>query len=79
MSLILKYILIIIHKKEKSKKVNKKDKIGRIKIIIIYCHNNAFYGLFKDFKCIQKIKLNKNDINNMSLMFLECSALEEID
>ena len=65
----------------KEQKVYKKDKVGRIKIIIDH-QNNAFYGLFKECKCIQKIKFikfNRNDINNMSLMFLECSSLEEID
>ena len=39
----------------KEKKVYKKDKVGRIKIIIDH-QNNAFYGLFKDCKCIKKIK-----------------------
>ena len=65
----------------KEQKVYKKDKVGRIKIIIDH-QNNAFYGLFKECKCIQKInfiKFNRNDINNMSMMFLECSSLEEID
>ena len=65
----------------KEQKIYKKDKVGRIKIIIDQ-QNNAFFGLFKDCKCIQKIKFikfNRNDINNMSLMFFECSSLKEID
>ena len=65
----------------KEKKVNENDKVERIKIIIDH-QNNAFDGLFKNCKCIQKInfiKFNRNDINNMSSMFFECSSLEEID
>ena len=65
----------------KEQKIRKKDKVGRIKIIIDY-QNNAFFGLFKDCKCIKKInfiKFNRNDINNMNLMFFECSSLEEIN
>ena len=65
----------------KEQRINKKDKVGRIKIIIDH-QNNAFYGLFRECKCIKKIKFikfNRNDINNMSSMFFECSSLEEID
>ena len=65
----------------KEQRINKKDKVGRIKIIIDH-QNNAFYGLFKECKCIKKIKFikfNRNDIINMSLMFCECSSLEDVD
>ena len=64
----------------KEQRIKKKDKVGRIKIIIDH-QNNAFYGLFRECKCIKKIKFikfNRNDINNMNLMFFECSSLEEI-
>ena len=48
-------------------KILKKDKVGKIKVVIDY-KNNAFYGLFSECKCIKKIKFlkfNRPDIVNL--------------
>ena len=78
------YFKIYFNNKEqevKTQKILKKDKVWKIKILIEY-NNNAFYGLFKDCKCIKKIKFikfNRTDITNMNLMFHGCTNLEELD
>ena len=62
-------------------KINKKDKVRKIKIIIDY-QVKSFKELFDDCKCIESINFKKfyrNNITDMSYMFRGCSSLKELD
>ena len=59
--------------------MNKNEKISKLKIIIDY-QIKSFNGLFKYCGCIEYMhfkKFHRNNINNMSDMFFECSSLKE--
>ena len=61
--------------------LNKNENVSKIKIIIDY-QIKSFKGLFKNSGCIEYIyfkKFIRNNINNMSYMFFECSSLEELN
>ena len=62
-------------------KINKKDKITKIKIIIDY-QVKSFKDLFSWCKCIKSINFKKfyrNNITDMSYMFSGCSSLKELN
>ena len=62
-------------------KINKEDKVEKIKIIIDY-QIKSFEKLFNDCECIESIdfkKFYRNNINNMSCMFSGCSSLKELN
>ena len=62
-------------------KLNEKDKIKKIKIIIDY-KVKSLNNLFGGCKCIESIcfkKFYRININNMSYMFSGCSSLKEIN
>ena len=62
-------------------KINKDDKVTKIKIIInhkVKSLSKLFYKC-KSIKRITFIKFNRNDIQNMSNMFFECLSLEKIN
>ena len=57
------------------------SKINKIRIILDY-KIKSLYQLFKNCKCIKKIKFtkfNRDDIKNFSQMFEQCELLEELD
>ena len=57
------------------------SKINKIRIILDY-KIKSLYQLFKNCKCIKKIKFtkfNRDDIKNLSQMFEQCESLEELD
>ena len=62
-------------------KINKKDKVKKIKIIIDY-QVKSFSKLFDWCECIESINFKKfyrNNITDMSWMFDECSSLKELN
>ena len=62
-------------------KINKKDKVIKIKIIIDY-QVKSFKELFSWCKCIKSINFKKfyrNNIIDMSWMFYRCSSLKELN
>ena len=62
-------------------KINKDDKVTKIKIIInhkVKSLSKLFYKC-ESIKRITFIKFNRNDIQNMSNMFFECLSLEKIN
>ena len=69
------------NKETKRNNINKKEKIGKIRIIIDN-KIKSLDNLFKDCKCIKKINFNKftrKDINNISHLFHGCKNLEVIN
>ena len=61
--------------------INKEDKISKINIVIDY-QIESFYELFYYCECIESIcfkKFYRNNITNMSGMFIGCSSLKEIN
>ena len=65
----------------KRNKLNKKEKIKLIKIIIDY-QVKSFKNLFSHLKCIDWItfkKFYRNNITDMSYMFAYCSKINEIN
>ena len=71
-------------RKEETKRKNRNNitkSIKKIKIIINH-QIKSFEKLFENCKCIKTInfiKFNRNDINNMSYMFNQCSRLQVIN
>ena len=62
-------------------KINKKDKVTKIKIIMDY-QIKSFNKLFHNCKCIESINFKKfyrNNITDMSCMFRGCSSLKELN
>ena len=62
-------------------KINKKDKVTKIKIIIDY-QVKSFKELFYQCRCIKSINFKKfyrNNITDMSHMFFQCSLLKELN
>ena len=62
-------------------KINKKDKVTKIKVIIDY-QVKSFKELFYRCKCIESINFKKfyrNNITDMSCMFSKCSSLKELN
>ena len=62
-------------------RINKKDKVAKIKIIIDY-QVKSFKELFSWCKCIESINFKKfyrDNIIDMSNMFKECSSLKEVN
>ena len=62
-------------------KIEEKDKVTKIKIIIDY-QVKSFKDLFDDCKCIEYINFKKfyrNTITDMSYMFYGCSSLKELN
>ena len=71
------------NKKEliKSTLLNKNDKDSKINIIINY-QVESFYKLFENCECIESIcfkKFFRNNITDMSSMFIGCLSLKEIN
>ena len=61
-------------------KIQKEDKVSKIKIIIDY-QVKSFFKLFDDCECIESINFKKfyrNNITDMSYMFTLCSSLKEL-
>jgi len=66
---------------ENKYKINYKDKVTKIKIIIDY-QVKSFKELFYDCECIESINFKKfyrNNITDMSWMFYECLYLKELN
>ena len=64
----------------KKTRLNKKDKLSKINIIIDY-QIKSFKGLFSKCKCIESINFKKfyrNNITNMYWMFYDCSSLKKL-
>ena len=77
------HIFINDNKEEKENKysINKEDKIRKIRIVIDY-QVKSFKNLFKCCHCIKSINFKKfyrNNITDMSHMFLGCSSLKELN
>jgi len=71
------------NKKEqiKNTSLNKNDKVSKINIIIDY-QVESFYKLFYNYECIESIcfkKFYRNNIIDMSCMFMGCSSLIELN
>ena len=69
--------------KEESERnyITTEDKFRNVKIVIENIVKSLSF-LFKECKCIKKIKFTKfciKDINNMMSLFEDCSSLKEID
>ena len=65
----------------KRNKINKEDKVRKIKIIID-SEIKSFYYLFYWCKCIESINFKKffrKNITNMNSMFYGCSSLKELN
>ena len=71
------------NKKEeiKSTSLNENDKVSKINILIDY-QVESFYELLYYCECIESIcfkKFYRNNITNMSYMFIGCSSLKELN
>jgi len=65
----------------KTNKINEKDKVTRIIIVIDY-QVKSLSSLFNTCECIKSINFKRfyrKDINNMNSMFYRCSALKELN